>query len=99
LKASIASDNPCGVPVQCGQHVRVQIGDPLFAFLGDAKVAQGALDVRAHGIPVQFRGALAQVTRCLISELLIEADLLELIEEGRAPQGAIRISELSDHFF
>ena len=85
-------DNPWCAPVQCGQHVRIQVGDPLFAILGDAKVAQGAMDVRIDNVPVKFCVRLAQVTGFLVSELLIEADLLELIEEGKAPQQAIGVS-------
>ena len=79
-----ALNNPWRVSVQCSQHIRVQVGDPLLSFLRDTQVAQGALDVWAYNVPVEFCIALAQVTGFLVSELLIEADLLELLEEGRA---------------
>ena len=39
---------------------------------------------------------MTQVSGRLIPQLLIEADLLELIEEGRASQQAIGVSELAD---
>ena len=74
----------------------MQIGDPLFSFLGHAEVANGALDIAAHDVPVEFCVALAPVSGCLVSELLVEADLLELIEEGRAPQEAIWVTKLAD---
>ena len=85
-KGGFFSHNPCRVPIQCSQHIRVQVGDPLFAFLGDAKVTQGALDVRVYNVPVELRVALAKIAGCLVAELLIEADLLELVEEGSASE-------------
>ena len=61
-------------------------------FLSDTKLPQRALDAWAHNVPTEFCIAMAQVTEFLVSELLIEADLLELIEEGKAPQQAIGVS-------
>ena len=90
------SHNPCCVAVQCSQHIRIHVSDPLFPFLCVAKVVQGTLDVRAHNAPVKLCVAVTQVSGRLIPQLLIEADLLELIEEGRASQQAIGVSELAD---
>jgi len=39
----------------------MQVGDSLFSFLGDVEVAQGALYVQAHNVPVEFYVALAQI--------------------------------------
>ena len=72
-----ASHNPLCFSVQCGQHIRVKVGDPVLSFLGDAKVAQDALDVWAHNVPVEFCVAVPQVAGRLVPELLVEACLLK----------------------
>jgi hypothetical protein len=78
------------ISVHCREHICIEISDPQFAFLSNAKVAQGALDIRAYDVPIEFCVSLTQVARRLVSELLVQADLLELIKEGIAPQNAIR---------
>jgi len=80
------SHNTWCILFQCSEHVRVQVGDPLFPFLSNSQVPQGTLDVRAQNVPIGFCVAVTQVAGRLISELLGEADLLELIEKAREPE-------------
>ena len=81
-----ASKKSCLIAIQCGQHIRTEIGDPLFSFVGDAKIAQGILDVLVHDFPVAFGVVQAQVSGGLLSQFPVEADFLELAEEGRTSQ-------------
>ena len=84
MNARNASHDPWCVSVECGQNIGMEVGDPLLSVLGDSKITQSVLDVRAHDTPVELCVALAQVAGRLVSELLVQADLLELVEEGRA---------------
>src|SRR3954467_762868 len=78
------------------EHVAVEIGDPLPADLGLVEIADLGLDVRCDAVPIELRIAIHDVGRRVVTELAVDADLLELIVERIGFAQIIGIAELSD---
>src|SRR5215831_6518984 len=64
---------PGDVPVFFGENVRVQVGDPLLAFLRDPQISEGIADKRVDGLPEESRVCVPQIFGTLISELRAHA--------------------------
>src|SRR6266702_3153583 len=66
-----------------GENVRVEIGNPLLAFLRDPQIAQSVANVGLDGLPEKGGIRGAEVLGSLKSELLARAGLWDFGKERR----------------
>src|SRR5690242_4962021 len=66
-----------------GENMRIEVGNPLLAFLRDPQVPQGVADIGTNGPPEEGRIGCAQIVGALIAELFIRADLTEFGKQRR----------------
>src|SRR5437764_13624116 len=78
------------------EHVGIEIGDPLPAAGGDVEISDRGLNVRIYALPIELRIEIDDIGRGAITELPVEADLLELVEEGTRLANIMRVAELPD---
>src|SRR3954454_25047522 len=78
------------------EHVAVEIGDPLPADLGLIEIADLGLDVRCDAVPIELRITIHDVGRRVVTELAVDADLLELVVERFALAQIVGTPKLSD---
>src|SRR5271154_1477880 len=78
------------------KDIGVEAVDPLPPARGHVQVADGALNVRRHAVPIELRIFVDQVRRRFVAELPVQADFLEFIEERIGLSQIVRIAELTD---
>src|SRR5690242_5418677 len=66
-----------------GENMRIEVGNPLLAFLRDPQVPQGVPDIGTNGPPEEGRIVCAQIVGALIAELFIRAGLTEFGKQRR----------------
>ena len=68
-------------PVFHGEHVRIEIGDPLFSVLGDSQIAQCVFDVGSHYLPEKLRIIRSEIGGTVLLQHLGHAGLAELVKQ------------------
>jgi len=59
------------------EHVRIEVGDPLLAFLRDLQIPECIADIGADGLPEESRVGCPQIIRGPVSKFLARAGLPE----------------------
>ena len=85
-----------GPPVLLGEHVGIEVGDPLLALDGALQVLERIADVGLDRLPEEARVALGEIGRRLVAETLGDPGLGELVVEGVELARIERIGELAD---
>ena len=78
------------------EHVTVQVRDPLPPRGGDVQMRNRFLQMGRDAVPVEIGKALDQVRWRRVTELTVQPDLLELLEQRVGLLEVERIAELPD---
>src|ERR1700730_2423074 len=62
------------------EHVCIEIGNPLLALLGDAKVAQGISDIRSDRLPEEIWIVCSQIRNAIVFQFVAHSCLAKLVE-------------------
>ncbi len=63
-----------------GEHVRVEIGNPLLALLRDSKVAQGISDIWSDRLPKEIWIVCSQIRNAIVVQFIAYPDLAKLVK-------------------
>ena len=78
------------------KHVRVKIGDPLLAFLRDAKIAQGIPNIWLHHLPEKSRIICPQIGGSFVLQLFHKSSFTKLVEQRRRLAQVVDVRQLPD---
>src|SRR6476620_2215511 len=78
------------------KYVGIEIGNNLFASLGQFQVVQSCWNVRKNSIPIKLGVILPQISRRLVSQDFISADFLKFVEQGTYFSQVIWVAQLTD---
>ena len=65
-----------------GEHMGVKIGNPLFAFLRHAEVAEAILNIATEDIPIKGRVIVPEIGRVFVSKLFMGPGLGKFVEKS-----------------
>src|SRR6516225_11015122 len=78
------------------KYIAIEICNPLPPARGEIEIADCALNVRRDALPVELRIEIGEIRRRSVAELLIHADLFELVIECIRLAQVMRVAELPD---
>jgi hypothetical protein len=83
-------------PVFFREHVRIEVGDPLLAFLRHPQIPECIADIGTDGLPEESRVRCSQIIGSLIPELFARAGFLKFGKQrGRLAQ-IVNVRQLAD---
>ena len=83
-------------PVFFREHVRIQIGDPLLAFLGHLQIAERIADIGPDHLPEEAGVRCPQIVRGRVSALLGLAGFPEFGKQRRRLAQVADVGQLAD---
>ena len=76
--------------------MRIEVRDPLLAFLRDSQIPKCVADIGADGLPEESRIRCAQIIGSLIAELIARAGFPKFGKQGRRLAQIVNVGQLAD---
>ena len=78
------------------EHIGVEIGNPLLALLGDAKIAQSISDIRPDSLPEEIWIICSQIRDAVVFQFIDHSSLAKLIKQRGLFSQIVDVGELPD---
>ena|ERR1700719_2238316 len=78
------------------EHVSIEIGYPLLAFLCDPEITQCISDIRPHLLPEEIWVIVSKIRNAHVSQFFARPSFSELIEQGGLLSKIVDVGKLSD---